>query len=199
MPKKKIDKKIKIDKAQQRDKPKYKMVDLKSLVAYAKNARTHSDEQVNQIASSIKEFGFLNPILIDGDLNIIAGHGRVLAAQKLGIKAVPVLEISHLTEAQKRAYVIADNKLALNAEWNEDLLRIELSELAENFDLQLIGFSAPELDVLLGDVKEKVDKKIEISSNYEYRVMLYCDDEHQQREYIEKMIEMGIKCEGLIL
>src|SRR5690625_4104174 len=96
--------------------PDYKKVSTDSLIPYARNSRTHSDEQVAQIAASIKEFGFLNPIIIDGENRIIAGHGRVMAAQKLGLKELPCIEASHLTDAQRRAYIIADNKLALNAE-----------------------------------------------------------------------------------
>lgn len=129
--------------------PDYKTVSTDSLIPYARNSRTHSDEQVAQIAASIKEFGFLNPIIIDGDNGIIAGHGRVMAAQKLGIKELPCIEASHLTDAQRKAYVIADNKLALNAGWDNDMLRIELDELGEmDFDLELTGFSLDEIDEL---------------------------------------------------
>src|SRR5690554_2361184 len=103
--------------------------DLASLVPYARNSRTHSDEQVAQIAGSIKEFGFTNPVLVDGEGGIIAGHGRVLAARKLGMESVPCIVLDYLTEAQKRAYVIADNKLALNAGWDDEMLALELGEL----------------------------------------------------------------------
>lgn len=121
-----------------------------SLIPFASNSRTHSPEQVAQIAGSIREFGFTNPVLIDGENGIIAGHGRVMAAQKLGITEVPCLRLGYLTEAQKRAYVIADNKLALNAGWDEELLRIELKGLeAEGFDLGLIGFSSDEIADLI--------------------------------------------------
>jgi DNA modification methylase len=122
------------------------------LVPYDKNPRTHSTEQVNQIAASIAEFGFLNPILVDTTAGIIAGHGRLQAAKQLGLAQVPVVVLDHLTEAQKRAYVIADNKLALNAGWDEDLLRSEMAALAaEDFDLPLIGFSDEELAGLLAE------------------------------------------------
>lgn len=118
-----------------------------ALIPFAKNARTHSDAQVAQIAASIREFGWTNPILVDGDNGIIAGHGRLLAARKLGMSEVPVIELTGLTEAQKRALVIADNKLALNAGWDEQLLGLELGELESlGFDLSLTGFS--ELEVL---------------------------------------------------
>ncbi len=122
------------------------------LVPYDKNPRTHSSEQVNQIAASIAEFGFLNPILVDTSAGIIAGHGRLQAAKQLGLAHVPVVVLDHLTEAQKRAYVIADNKLALNAGWDEDLLRTEMAALAaENFDMPVIGFSDDELAALLAE------------------------------------------------
>jgi len=125
------------------------------LRAYDRNARTHSPEQVAQIAASIQEFGFTNPILVAADGEIIAGHGRLLAAVDLGLAEVPVIVLGHLTAEQRRAYVIADNKLALNAGWDEDLLRAELQDLAEQkFDLSLIGFSDAELADLLPDVEE---------------------------------------------
>lgn len=129
--------------------PDYKKVLLTSVIPYARNSRTHSDAQVAQIAASIKEFGFTNPILIDEQGGIIAGHGRVLAAQKLGLSELPAIELAHLSETQKRAYVIADNKLALNAGWDDELLRLEFAELEEaGFDLELTGFSLEEIDGL---------------------------------------------------
>ena len=132
--------------------PDYKKVLLSSVIPYARNSRTHSDAQVAQIAASIKEFGFTNPILIDEQGGIIAGHGRVLAAQKLGLKTVPAITLSHLTEIQRKAYVIADNKLALNAGWDDELLRLEFAELEEaGFDLELTGFSLEEIDELQFD------------------------------------------------
>lgn len=120
------------------------------LIPYARNSRTHSDQQVAQICSSIQEFGFTNPVLVDDKNSIIAGHGRVLAATKLGLSEVPCLVLSHLSEAQKRAYVIADNKLALNAGWDDELLALELVDLQDmDFDLSLTGFSADELAGLM--------------------------------------------------
>lgn len=119
---------------------------VEALVPYARNARTHSEAQVEQIAESIKDFGFTLPLLIDGEGGIIAGHGRVLAAKKLGIEKVPTICIDYLTDAQKRAYIIADNKLALNAGWDEELLALELGELQDlGFDLSLTGFDDDEL------------------------------------------------------
>ena len=135
------------------DNPKYKTVLVSDLIPYARNSRTHSDVQVNKIASSIKEFGFLNPVLIDKDNGIIAGHGRVMAAQKLGLKEVPVLQIGHLSDTQKRAYIIADNRLALDAGWDEEMLRVEFAELAEDgFNLELTGFDIGEMaDITLSE------------------------------------------------
>jgi ParB-like chromosome segregation protein Spo0J len=123
---------------------------LRALIPYARNPRTHSDSQVAQIAASIREFGWTNPVLVDGASGIIAGHGRILAARKLGLERVPVIELAHMSEAQKRAYVLADNQLALNAGWDEALLRLELADLSElGFDLGLIGFGEGELERLL--------------------------------------------------
>ncbi len=120
------------------------------LVPYEKNPRTHSAEQVIQIAASIAEFGFTNPVLVDTNAGIIAGHGRLLAARKLGLAEVPVIVLDHLSETQKRAYIIADNKLAMNAGWDDDLLAAELAQLEqEGFDLELIGFSDREIEELL--------------------------------------------------
>src|SRR5271163_2832890 len=123
---------------------------LERLIPWARNPRTHSDAQVAQIAASIAEFGFNNPILVDTNAGIIAGHGRLLAARRLGLTEVPVIVLDHLTDAQKRAYIIADNQLALNAGWDEELLRGELAELQqEGLNLDLIGFEDEELARLL--------------------------------------------------
>ena len=122
---------------------------INDLIPYARNSRTHSDEQVIQIAASIKEFGFTNPVLIDTDNGIIAGHGRVMAAKKLGLKEVPCIVADGWTDAQKKAYIIADNKLALNAGWDMDVLKLELQELdGLKYDLTLTGFSVGELSGL---------------------------------------------------
>lgn len=119
---------------------------VSALIPYARNSRTHSDEQVAQIAASIREFGWTNPILVDGDDGIIAGHGRLMAARKLGLDSVPCIVLDQLTDTQKRALVIADNKLALNAGWDEQMLALEIADLAaEDFDLSLMGFSDAEL------------------------------------------------------
>jgi DNA modification methylase len=135
--------------------PTYKTVSVASLVPYARNSRTHSPQQVDKIAASIREFGFLNPIIVDGENGIIAGHGRVMAAQKLGLADLPVIEASHLTEAQRRAYVIADNRLALDAGWDNDLLKVELQDLdSQGFDLSLTGFETGEIANFLAEPTE---------------------------------------------
>ncbi|MFT8245540.1 site-specific DNA-methyltransferase [Roseomonas sp. BN140053] len=132
--------------------PPYNLAPVAELVPYARNARTHSPAQVAQIAASIREFGFTNPILIDGQRGVIAGHGRLLAARQLGMTEVPTLELAHLTPAQRRAYVLADNRLALSAGWDEELLRVELGELsAESFDLALTGFEPLEIAGFLAE------------------------------------------------
>jgi DNA modification methylase len=127
-------------------------IGIATLIPFAKNSRTHSDAQVAQIAASIREFGFTNPVLVDEANGIIAGHGRVLAARKLKLTEVPCIRLAHLTDAQKRAYVIADNKLALNAGWDEAMLKLELADLkALDFDLDLTGFNTDEIDALLAE------------------------------------------------
>tara|TARA_R110002096_G_scaffold265885_1_gene459484 strand:+ start:61 stop:837 length:777 start_codon:yes stop_codon:yes gene_type:complete len=139
---------------------------LEDLIPYARNSRTHSEEQVSQIAGSIREFGFTNPVLVGDDNGIIAGHGRVLAAKKLGIDKVPCIRLGYLTEAQKRAYVIADNKIALNAGWDEELLAIELTDLREiDFNLDLTGFDADQIEHALNP-----DKNSELSDEYTHKI-----------------------------
>ena len=133
---------------------KIEWLSVETLIPYAKNARTHSDEQVAQIAGSIKEFGFNNPVLIDKENSIIAGHGRLLAARKLGMDKVPVVQLEHMTEAQRKAYVLADNRIALNSGWDTSMLTVELQDLKDNIDLSLLGFDADELDALLNPIVE---------------------------------------------
>jgi DNA modification methylase len=128
---------------------------VQDLIPYINNSRTHSEEQINQICASINEFGFTNPLLIDEKNSIIAGHGRLMASKKLGMEEVPCIVLVGLTEAQKKAYIIADNKMALNAGWDEELLKIELENLKElDFDLDLTGFNIDELDDILGKNEE---------------------------------------------
>lgn len=131
-------------------KIEYKNTD--SLIPYVNNSRTHSDEQVTQVASSIKEFGFTNPILIDEQGGIIAGHGRLMAANKLGLDTVPTITLVGLSEAQRKAYIIADNKLALNSGWDYKLLRLEIGSLESlDFDIELLGFDELEIDSIFND------------------------------------------------
>ena len=135
--------------------PQYKTVPTASLIPYVRNARTHSPDQVDKIAASIREFGFLNPIITDGQNGIVAGHGRVMAAQKLGLDTLPTIDAAHLTEAQRRAYMLADNRTALDAGWDNDLLKIELQDLdAAGFDLALTGFDLGEIAALTLDETE---------------------------------------------
>lgn len=134
-------------------KPTIEHLAIEALAPYARNSRTHSDEQVAQIAASIREFGFTNPVLIDGEGGIIAGHGRVMAARQLGLAEVPCIRLAHLSEAQRRAYVIADNKLALNAGWDEEMLALEFKALNDmGFDLSLTGFDLGDIDEMLADL-----------------------------------------------
>ena len=129
--------------------PRYRMMKTDELLPYENNPRVHSDAQLAKIVRSIREFGFTNPILTDGDAGVIAGHGRLIAAQRLGLETVPTIELKHLTDAQRKAYVIADNKLALEAGFDLDLLRIEMASLKDmDFDLDLTGYDPLEVDKL---------------------------------------------------
>ena len=163
------------------------------LITYVNNSRTHSDEQVAQIASSIKEFGWTNPILVDGKNGIIAGHGRLLAARKLGHKEVPTIELSELTDAQKRAYIIADNKLALNAGWDDEVLKLEIQQLNDlNFDLTLLGFDEIELAKMFDEV---VDEEPE-GQNYQevFNIIVECSNEAEQEKIFNRLDSEGYKC-----
>ncbi len=136
---------------------RFEMASIDRLVPYARNARTHSKEQILQLRSSLREFGFVNPVIVDKDYNIIAGHGRVLAAKAEGITEVPCVFVEHLTEAQKKAYILADNRLALNAGWDEELLALEFADLKElGFDLEITGFDAAEIEKLFAGSDEGV-------------------------------------------
>jgi len=133
-----------------------KLINIDELIPYANNARTHSKDQINKLRSSLREFGFINPILIDKDYNIIAGHGRVMAAREEGIKEVPCVLVEHLTEAQKKAYILADNRLAMDAGWDDEMLVLELENLKElDFDMDLTGFDAAEIEELFSNIHDK--------------------------------------------
>ena len=148
---------------------RFEKVDIDRLVPYARNARTHSKEQILQLRSSLREFGFVNPVIVDKDLNIIAGHGRVLAAKAEELTEVPCVFVEHLTDAQKRAYILADNRLALNAGWDEELLALEFGELKDlGFDLELTGFDAKEIEKLFAaDGNEVQDDDFDLTAALE--------------------------------
>ena len=170
---------------------------INTIIPYARNSRTHSAEQVAQIAASIKEWGFTNPILIDVDGEIIAGHGRLLAAQKLGLDEVPCITAVGWSDAQKKAYVIADNKLALNAGWDDELLKIEFKELGDlNFDLPLTGFSLDELAKLFDEIPEKEIKEID-DDFAQNELLLTFESEEQLAEWFDKAESEGITCKIL--
>lgn len=146
----------------------YYLADVSELIPYVRNARTHSEAQVSQIAASIREFGFLSPILVAEDNTILAGHGRLAAALKLGLKKVPCVKENHLTETQKRAYIIADNKLSLNAGWDSELLAVELSELeGADFNLDLLGFDEAELSGIFDADKDVSDDDFDVEKELE--------------------------------
>ena len=161
------------------------------LVPYARNARTHSDAQIEQVAASIREWGWTNPVLVAEDGGIIAGHCRVLAGRQLGLAEVPVMLATGWSEAQKRAYVLADNQLGLNAGWNPELLRLELSELQGlDFDVALIGFD-DEPERATPDVSPQL-------SGMQYSIVVRCSDETQQTELLARLESEGLRCEALI-
>lgn len=146
----------------------YYLADVSELIPYVRNARTHSEAQVSQIAASIREFGFLSPILVAEDNTILAGHGRIAAALKLGLKKIPCVKENHLTETQKRAYIIADNKLSLNAGWDSELLAVELSELeGADFNLDLLGFDEAELSSIFDADKDVSDDDFDVEKELE--------------------------------
>ena len=147
-----------------------KLVEVSKLIPYVNNARTHSAEQVMKLRSSLREFGFINPVIIDRELNVIAGHGRILAAKEEGIKEVPCVFVDYLTEAQKKAYILADNRMAMDAGWDEELLRIEIESLqGEDFNIALTGFDENDLAELFGndDTSDVEDDDYDLSSALE--------------------------------
>lgn len=162
---------------------------IADLIPYENNTRTHSDAQVKQVADSIKEFGFTNPVLIDENLGIIAGHGRILAAKKLKMEVVPTIMLSGLSEAQKRAYVIADNQLALNAGWDLDKLKLEIEDLKDlNFDIDLIGFS----DLFMKNLfKEDDTFDTDVKDENEMILLIQFEDEETQEELYNELKDRG--------
>lgn len=160
------------------DTSKFEQVPVDKLVPYARNARTHSKQQIAQLRASIREFGFVSPAVIDSDYNILVGHGRVQAAREEGYKTIPCVFAENLTEAQKRAYILADNQLALNAGWDEDMLSVELEDLKnDNFDLSLLGFDDTDLDKYLSKDEEDVsDDDFDLSAALEKATFVQSGD-----------------------
>jgi len=173
-------------------------VSVETLIPYARNSRTHDESQIAQIAASIKEFGWTNPILLDGENGIIAGHGRVMAAQKLGESKVPTIELSHLTEHQKRAYIIADNKLALNSGWDNEMLTLELETLQEaGYGIDVLGFDDKELKALFGNLDDVDDDLKEPNDESKNLLMIECEGERELEKLFEEMQERGFECKIL--
>jgi ParB family transcriptional regulator, chromosome partitioning protein len=180
-------------------KQQIEQVSIEALIPYARNSRTHSDAQVAQIAASIKEFGFTNPVLIDQDDGIIAGHGRTLAARKLGLKEVPCIRLPNLSEAQKRAYVIADNNLALNAGWDIDMLKVEIDSLNElNFDISVLGLGDDLMQIL---DKQEIDlgltpeEKLDNYLNGDTKILRLAYSEEDLQSIVE-MLDKGLEATG---
>lgn len=157
------------------------------LKPYPQNARTHTAKQVEKICKSIREYGFTNPILIDQDREIIAGHGRLEAAKKLGVEEVPCIELSSLTDEQKKAYVLADNKIALDAGWDEDLLKQELESLEGKIDLTLTGFSEDELDALLSEITDEpeIEFSEELGESHNYILLKFTTKEEWEKAIVQ--------------
>lgn len=165
------------------------------LIPYVNNSRTHSEQQVQQVAASIQEFGFTNPILIDDESGIIAGHGRLQAAQLLGLDNVPTITLTGLTERQRKAYVIADNQLALNAGWDIDSLKLEIDNLTElDFDITLLGFDDDLLQSILDENEKETKEGEEQVSFFENEMLLKFKNEKQLEQWYEKATEEGIEC-----
>jgi ParB-like chromosome segregation protein Spo0J len=179
-------------------KARYEQVPTAQLIPYARNARTHSEQQVAQIAASIREFGFINPVIIDANSGIIAGHGRVMAANLLKLSEVPCLRVEHLTDTQKRAYILADNKLALNAGWDNELLKIEIESLQEDdFDALLTGFSDDEMKAILSGIEFTPDLPDEDEDSSEepsdYLLHVTCSTYEAQESLMRELTQKGFK------
>lgn len=169
----------------------YKKID--DLIPYARNSRTHSDTQINHLASLIKEFGFRGAILVDGDNGIIAGHGRVMACKKLGMTEIPTLDASDMTVAQRKAYMIADNKIALESGWDIEMLNLELDELKDGgFDIELLGFDEKELK-MFEEQDEAIDNTIQDDGSKNLLV-IECTSERELDKLFNEMKERGFEC-----
>lgn len=171
---------------------------IEKLIPHARNARTHSDAQVAQLAGSLREFGWTTPVLVDEDGTLLAGHGRVLAARRLNIAEVPVMVARGWSDAKKRAYMLADNKLALNAGWDEQLLSVELGDLQSiGVDLESLGFGEKELKDLLSPSApddDVGDGDSKLGDSFNYMVIIECDGEEHQGRIIEEFTARGLKC-----
>lgn len=174
---------------------------IQELIPYANNTRTHSDNQVSQIASSIKEFGFTNPVLIDEQGGIIAGHGRVMGAKLLQLDEVPTITLSGLTEAQVKAYIIADNKIGLNSGWDEELLKVELSGLSDmGYALDVIGFNIDELNNLELGFDEEIEEDFfsdeeDQSQEDKIKLSVVCDNDTDKQQLKEELLSRGFLCQ----
>lgn len=178
----------------------YKNIKIENLQPYSMNSRTHSEHQIDQIVNSIKEFGFTNPLLIDEKNNIIAGHGRLEAAKKLDFIEVPCIIIDNLSETQRKALIIADNKLALNADWDIDLLKTEIEFLiSQDFDLTLTGFDLAETDALFSTVNETSLDDYSDSLAEKHQVVVDCDGEREQKALFDRLTKEGYKCKSVNL
>lgn len=174
----------------------FEKIETSRLIPYARNARTHSDAQVAQIAASIKEFGFLAPVVVGGDYGIMAGHGRVLAARMLGLESVPCIKADHLTEQQKRAYIIADNRLAETSEWDHEMLAVELADLGD-IDLGAIGLDwTAEEEEAQGADSEKPTKDFVYEEHFS--VLVECTDAADQEEVFNTLTDLGRSCKVLV-
>jgi len=174
---------------------KIEQISVDVLIPYSNNARTHSDDQVTQIASSIKEFGFNNPILVDKENGVIAGHGRLMAAKKLGLDKVPCIRLEHLTDAQRKAFILADNKIALNSGWDYDLLKVEVENLSDSdFRLELLGFDINELNTILGIEEEIKDEKEVTDDGNRNLLLIEFDNEIELENLFDEMQNRGFNC-----
>ena len=166
----------------------YKNVD--DLIPYARNAKIHDENNINLIAGSIKSFGFNNPVLLDGENGIIAGYGRVLASKKLGIKQIPTIELQGLSDAEKRAYIIADNRLTEKSEWDKEILSLELQDLNElGIDLNIIGFDENDINKMIGTPES--DTPEEVAYKEQLNIVVECSSEEEQEKLYNEFSERG--------
>ena len=184
---------------EQISKSKIELWKISDLLPYARNSRTHSDSQIAKVAASIKEFGFTSPILIKSSGEIIAGHCRLEASRKLKLDSVPCIVLDHLTDIQARAYVIADNQLALNAGWDEEMLKLEIEDLREaDFDLDLLGFDENDMSELNDEPESDEDDDIEpVQIKSMFEIVVVCSDESNQEQVYKKLTEEGYQCRVL--